>query len=584
MWYLVTFLIIIWAFYHFRNKKRSLNISISSNTNNADWEQEKKRKLESLRKLKKSFKGAEDTEAALNSIENSVNEFIENHSCSLEGIKKVYKNTKLPDDLSKKELAIRKELNKFYKDRANKKSKSFAIYFAFKHAELLILNPKEKWKNFSGLQKLQSNLKSEEYFSSLLILLMEYKKVFKDHDVAKKISKDIDKTFELWNSRNIAQSTYEKNKESYASAMRVSDKHFIIFSIIEYLDRRNKFNPQFRDELVSWCEKDIELYEQFLTEFHEYQLFTIDEQMKFMDNPKLKVQEISKISFNKVKRLKDYNVPRLNSFDVLWSLYEQENNKQKLDWLKSIASHIGYFDENEEDKSDSGKELSEIDIDSLTNTIEVQKSGEKGKLGFVNSKGELCSTEEAFQDYMITNGWNVMRAEVSFWQGMFALCFWEEIFDGMGNPSKGNDIPLDLFRDDNFYLNRQVIIDRKYDFLIQQNLSAYVNQQIKKYKKYWTRLIYNGDQNLIEYFEKDIVQLFLKRIDTEIFGKIVYRIAQNPNQNRAGVSDFIIWTNEILKMVEVKKPREKVRDSQFAWINWMVAEHIPNEIVRVKGV
>ena len=227
-----------------------------------------------------------------------------------------------------------------------------------------------------------------------------------------------------------------------------------------------------------------------------------------------------------------------------------------------------------------------IYLSDIIQTIEVLGSGKKGKLGFLNSNNQECSTEEAFKDYMEQKGWKVMRAEVSFWQAMFCLSFWEEIFINMGNPCKdeGGDIPRDLFRDNAFYLNRQTVIDQKADYILQQSLPRYINGQIQKYKGYWTRLLYNGPWNLVEYCETDIVQAFLHEIDVHIFQKIVYRIARNPNQNRSGVSDFVIWNTSELKIVEVKKIKEQVRYSQSTWIDWMLSENVPVAIVRVKSI
>ncbi len=224
------------------------------------------------------------------------------------------------------------------------------------------------------------------------------------------------------------------------------------------------------------------------------------------------------------------------------------------------------------------------DLSTITHIIEIPRSGQKGKHAFLNSKGELCSTEDAFKDYMEQQNWEVMRAEVSFWQAMFCLSFWEEIFFEMGNPTKGNDIPHDLFRGEEFYSNRKDLIDQKFHFIKQQNLQNFINQQIKKYRNNWTRLIHDDDQDLIMYFESVIAQSFLKRIDPTTFAKFVYRIAQNPNENRAGVSDFVIWNDFELKMVEVKRVKEPIRASQQLWIDWMINDGIPTETVRVKGV
>jgi len=104
-----------------------------------------------------------------------------------------------------------------------------------------------------------------------------------------------------------------------------------------------------------------------------------------------------------------------------------------------------------------------FDQEAITRKIEIPKSSQKGKLAFLNSKGEPCSTEDAFRDDAEQKGWRVMRAEVSFWQAMFCLTFWDEIFEGMGSPSQGQDIPYDLFQGEKFYLNRQQAIDNRYE-------------------------------------------------------------------------------------------------------------------------
>jgi hypothetical protein len=176
-----------------------------------------------------------------------------------------------------------------------------------------------------------------------------------------------------------------------------------------------------------------------------------------------------------------------------------------------------------------------------------------------------------------------MRAEVSFWQAMFCLTFWDEIFEGKGSPSQGYDIPHDLFRGEDFYLNRQQAIDNRYEQVKSNNLPDFINQQIKRSEGAWTGLIYNGDQDMLAYAKSDIVQEFVRKIDPEIYAKIVYRIAQNPNENRSGLSDFIIWNDYELRMFEVKKVREQVRKSQINWLSWMTDENILAEIVRIKG-
>jgi len=580
MWYIIIGGIILWVIYRYNKKKQSESTpNISIQVDNSDLEEAKYQKENSLKSLKKSFKPAPDNETALTDTLSTLAAFHENHGQSLSKIEASVKSLNLPDDLIKLEAALRKEINRFYKQRDDLKSKAVAIQLSYQHAQLQLQNPEHEWKNFAGLQKLQSNWKAEEYFKGLLTLMTAFKTTFPNSSNAEKLSSDIERMFELWNSQNIVRENFESQVKAYETAQTASDKHFIILSIIEYLDRRYKFNPSFKDELIGWCLKDIDLYEDFLKSFHDHDLFTTEQQMDFYDNPGLKEKKLAAISFDRVKKLKNYMVPRLNSYDVLSAIYESDGDAEQLQWLQNIGAKIGYIDGVAIEPSE---EKAAFDHKAITREIEVSKSGQKGKLAFLDSKGEACSTESAFKDHAEQQGWHVMRAEVSFWQAMFCLSFWDEVFEGMGEPSQGQDIPPDLFRGEDFYLNRQQAIDGRYEQIRSINLSDFINKQIKRSEGTWTRLIYNGDQDMLAYAKSEIVQDFLQRIDSDIFAKIVYRIAQNPNENRSGVSDFIIWNDDALIMVEVKKVREKIRESQQNWLSWMVDENIPAEIVRVK--
>jgi hypothetical protein len=582
MWYVIIGGIILWVIYRYNKKRKSEpTLTVSMHVDNSGWEEAKKQKASSLKSLKKSFKPAPDIETALADTASTLALFHENHGQPLSEIEASAKSLNLPDDLTKQEAALRKEINRFYKKRADLKSKAIAIQLSYQHAQLQLKNPEHEWKNFAGLQKLQSNWKAEEYFNGLLVLMTAFKNTFPNSPNADKLSANIERMFELWNSQNIARENFESQLRIYGTAQSASDKHFIILSIIEYLDRRYKFRPSYKDELVNWCLKDIELYENFLKSFHEHELFTTEQQMAFYDNPSLKEKKLEAISFERVKKLKNYTVPRLISYDVLSGIYEVDGNTEQLQWLQSIGHRIGYVDSKVVPLEE---ERPTFDHKTITRQIEIPKSGQKGKLGFLNSKGEPCSTEAAFKDYAEQQGWRVIRAEVSFWQAMFCLSFWDEIFEGMGAPSQGQDIPHDLFRGEDFYLNRQHAIDSRYRQVKSTSLPDFINRQIKRSEGAWTRLIYNGDQDMLAYAKSNIVQEFVHRIDPETYAKIVYRIAQNPNENRSGVSDFIIWNDDELRMVEIKKVREQVRESQVNWLSWMAEENIPVEIVRVKAV
>lgn len=233
----------------------------------------------------------------------------------------------------------------------------------------------------------------------------------------------------------------------------------------------------------------------------------------------------------------------------------------------------------------NAKQILPDNIQKITTTISTPLSGEKGKLYFICSSGQKCTTEDAVRDYYQHKGYKVMRGEVTFWQGMFALVFYDEIFAINRNPC--SDIPYDMFSQ-NFYENRKESIDKKYNYLKSANLYEFINKQLKEHEKPYTRLLDDApidkSANCIEFFKTPIVQEFLTKIKPETFAKIVYRIAQNPSENRTGTPDFVIWNNKEMIFVEVKREKETLRNGQIIWLKCLIKNNIPCSITRVKGI
>lgn len=221
------------------------------------------------------------------------------------------------------------------------------------------------------------------------------------------------------------------------------------------------------------------------------------------------------------------------------------------------------------------------DVDKITRIIEGEVCQRQKGTGFLNSKNKCTTTEGFVKNFYETKGYQVMRAEVNFWQAMFALAFYEEIY--AVNTDKINDIPTDLFANEYFYNARKELIDKKYEFLKTADLPKFINSQMEQHKNSKSRLIYNKDFDNIAYFRTKIVQDFLKKVDNNAFAITTYKIAQNPNQNRAGTPDFIIWNNSEMEFIEVKRLREKLKEGQIAWLEFLNNNDIPSYVVRVDG-
>jgi hypothetical protein len=258
---------------------------------------------------------------------------------------------------------------------------------------------------------------------------------------------------------------------------------------------------------------------------------------------------------------------------------EEKINRLKIIFLIGMVFVISF------NNCVNAKQILPKDIQQITTTISAPLTGEKGKLYFRCSSGQKCSTEDATRDYYQKQGYKVMRGEVTFWQGMFALAFYDEIFAINRNPC--SDIPYDMFSP-NFYPNRKESIDKKYEYLKKTNLSEFINKQLTAHEKPFTRLLIDApidkSANCVEFFKTPIVQEFLTKIKPAKFAKIVYRIAQNVGENRAGTPDFVIWNEKEMIFVEVKREKEMLRDGQITWLEFLIKNNIPSSVTRVKGI
>lgn len=63
-----------------------------------------------------------------------------------------------------------------------------------------------------------------------------------------------------------------------------------------------------------------------------------------------------------------------------------------------------------------------------TITISAPKTGELGENYYFCKNGNKCSTEQVVREYYNSNGYKVMRAEYSFWKGIFTLTFLDELY------------------------------------------------------------------------------------------------------------------------------------------------------------
>src|SRR5574344_774853 len=225
------------------------------------------------------------------------------------------------------------------------------------------------------------------------------------------------------------------------------------------------------------------------------------------------------------------------------------------------------------------------DIQQHTQIINAPVTGEVGKTYFYCQNGDKCSTEQVVREYYKNKGYSVMRAEYSFWKGMFILAFLDELYPEKGYKYYGKK---EVFYDTEFNKNQEKNLAKKCTYIRTLNLKAFINSQINKheagaYIRDLDEWELEGYKNPTEYFKSPIVQEFLTRIDNKIFYKVVNRILQDRKNNTVGTPDYIVWNNKELIFVEVKRKNEKLKEEQIEWGEFLIQNKIPYRVVRVEG-
>lgn len=289
----------------------TLTVGELSGTDPAVWarerEERKKEKQDAAGRLKSSFVPPNSFQVALSSMQEPIRAMAQGFGVPPPEFDRMWDELHAEKDPKKIEQGIRKKVNESFKLISDKKHRFEFLALCVLHARFLVENKSPAWKVGPNIKRLVAQLKhSDALPASIGFIRSLADEVGATAPETAALCRELaDEAFLWWQTEIESKAWYESSLAGLPAQKSTDDKHFTLNALIEYLDKRRKYNPAIRETLISLCEDDIKLYRAFLKNYSE-------------------------------------DAPNMASFYALWGLYAEEGDKSQLLRLQKIAQKIGY--------------------------------------------------------------------------------------------------------------------------------------------------------------------------------------------------------------------------------------------------
>jgi hypothetical protein len=219
----------------------------------------------------------------------------------------------------------------------------------------------------------------------------------------------------------------------------------------------------------------------------------------------------------------------------------------------------------------------------------------KGKSLFVNSSGQDVTVEQLALDYYQKKGYQGLWSENDYWWQVMTLLYWDVIYAKLpeaftpalgGFPSKMQDIPRDMFKQD-FYERRRRLVEQRHKSLTQPKLFGILaSSPESEIKKAWNKHRGKACRFFGDWQKFTIEELALapRILNHEQLIAIMERLLRDFNNHRRGLPDLFLGKDQQPLFVEVKQQHERVSQPQLEWHEFLVTKvGIPTEVCRVVG-
>lgn len=176
--------------------------------------------------------------------------------------------------------------------------------------------------------------------------------------------------------------------------------------------------------------------------------------------------------------------------------------------------------------------------------------------------------------------WKGDHCEGGVWANLAGMLLWDVLFtdtvpDVFRTPFQ--TAPLDLGTP-TFYLARKQQVDERLNEIASGNAGKILADTWQRYKGYWCRGV-SWDRHSLE-----ALQEIARCIGGLGLSVVARMLAEDYNGWRGGMPDLLLWRPDMgdAKLAEVKGPRDRLSDSQRAWMHALLDAGVQCEVLRVQ--
>ena len=172
-------------------------------------------------------------------------------------------------------------------------------------------------------------------------------------------------------------------------------------------------------------------------------------------------------------------------------------------------------------------------------------------------------------------GRSSFHTENGLWPALFALLFWDELFES-GELSSGFDLVPQCLRDRTFHLKFADVVEAKLETIARGEAGPLIERTVRRR---------SGELNgLFQWFDgiNALMRAFLRSAPPAAVRDVLRHISQDVYALRDGFPDLLVMGDDEVRFVEIKAEGDVVRRNQLARMTLLKAAGFPADICRVR--